>query len=167
MGHGLKETDTQISFFPMFRARRILWVARAVCRGTPDSLEKQENTVYAARAYDAPRARSPTLLAHIFPRSLASLLQTLRGKMELGDLRLRCGQTSRNGSRQSVNTEPFVDRTFRGGTTGDDDFQLKVLTNEHPDYASLKEQFFTKWIKPVYSLRVERIFKVQVGFVGV
>lgn len=62
---------------------------------------------------------------------------------------------------QEPNTEPYVDRTFRGGPSPND-FKLMVLTNQHSAYASLKEQFFSKWEKPDCGLRVDRIFKVQV-----
>lgn len=61
---------------------------------------------------------------------------------------------------QTVNVDPHVDRTFRGGPS--DDFKLSVLTNRHPNYSSLKEQFLNKWLKPVAGLSVERIFQVQV-----
>lgn len=62
---------------------------------------------------------------------------------------------------QGPNSEAHVDRTFRGGP-GLNDFQLKVLTNRHADYASLKDQFLKKWEKAVEALTVQRIFKVQV-----
>lgn len=41
-------------------------------------------------------------------------------------------------------------------------FKLSVLTNGHPSYSSVKEQFFSKWQKEPNGLRVERIFKVKV-----
>lgn len=65
---------------------------------------------------------------------------------------------------QCPNPEPFVDRTFRGGKTSATNFQLSVLTNRHPDYVSLKEQFVKKWQKPKPALGVSvwRIFKVKV-----
>lgn len=65
---------------------------------------------------------------------------------------------------QGPNPEPFVDRTFRGGTTSADDFQLSVLTNRHPEYLSRKQQFMQKWEKPLVGTGVSvlRIFKVQV-----
>lgn len=61
-------------------------------------------------------------------------------------------------------TEPFVDRTFRGGTTSATDFRLSVLTNRHKDYQSVKEQFKNKWVKPdpAKGVSVVRIFKVEV-----
>ena len=43
-----------------------------------------------------------------------------------------------------------------------DDFKLSVLTKQHPKYASLKQQFLTKFLKPIAGLKVERIFQVQV-----
>lgn len=65
---------------------------------------------------------------------------------------------------QGPNLEPFIDRTFRGGTTSADDFQLSVLTNRHPDYKSRKEQFLQKWEKPFAGTGVSvlRMFKVKV-----
>lgn len=63
---------------------------------------------------------------------------------------------------QCANTDPQVDRTFMAGT-GVNGFKLSVLTNQHPSYSSLKEQFFSKWEKEANNLRVERIFKVEVG----
>lgn len=67
-------------------------------------------------------------------------------------------------TRQGPNPEPFVDRTFRGGTTSATDFQLSVLMRRHPDYLSLKEQFMEKWQKPepARGVSILRIFKVQV-----
>lgn len=61
---------------------------------------------------------------------------------------------------QTANTNPHVDRTFRGGPS--DDFNLSVLTNRHPNYSSLKEQFLSKFLKPIAGLKVERILQVQV-----
>lgn len=61
---------------------------------------------------------------------------------------------------QTANTSQYVDRTFRGGSM--DDFKLSVLTKQHPKYASLKQQFLTKFLKPIAGLKVERIFQVQV-----
>ncbi len=57
-----------------------------------------------------------------------------------------------------------MDRTFRGGAS--DDFKLSVLMNQHYSYTSLKEQFMSKFEKPIRGLRVERIFKVQVSWTG-
>ena len=54
-----------------------------------------------------------------------------------------------------------MDRTFRGGTTSADDFQLSVLTNRHPEYLSRKEQFLTAWSKPT-DVSIKRMFKVKV-----
>lgn len=48
-----------------------------------------------------------------------------------------------------------------GGTSANS-FKLSVLTNRHPSYSSLKEQFFSKWQKESNELRVERILKVEV-----
>ena len=62
---------------------------------------------------------------------------------------------------QCANTEPQVDRTFMAGSNANG-FKLSVLTNGHPMYSSLKEQFFSKWHKEASNLRVERIFKVEV-----
>lgn len=61
-------------------------------------------------------------------------------------------------------SEPFVDRTFRGGTTSATDFELSVLTKLHPNYASIKEQFLNKWVKPepTGGVSVVRIFKIKV-----
>ncbi|CAN0059865.1 unnamed protein product [Pylaiella littoralis] len=75
------------------------------------------------------------------------------------DHRLRATQRS-----LGPNPEPFVDRTFRGGTTSADDFHLSVLTNRHPEYASRKEQFLQNWVKPFEGTGVSilRMFKVKV-----
>lgn len=54
-----------------------------------------------------------------------------------------------------------MDRTFRGGTTSADDFQLSVLTNRHPEYLSRKEQFLQAWAKPK-DVSIKRMFKVKV-----
>ncbi|CAN0183221.1 unnamed protein product [Ectocarpus sp. 12 AP-2014] len=86
-----------------------------------------------------------------------------RDRQETGycceDHRLRATQRS-----LGPNPEPFVDRTFRGGTTSADDFQLSVLTNRHSEYLSRKQQFMQKWEKPLVGTGVSvlRIFKVQV-----
>ncbi|CAM9541807.1 unnamed protein product [Pylaiella littoralis] len=58
------------------------------------------------------------------------------------------------------NPEPHVDRTFRGGPSND--FKLSVLTKQHQSYTSLKDQFLSKFVKPINGLRVERVFKIQV-----
>lgn len=65
---------------------------------------------------------------------------------------------------QGPRPEAHVDRTFCGGTTSADDFQLSLLMNKHPEYESLKEQFMQKWSKPepANGVSVRRIFKVKV-----
>ena len=75
-----------------------------------------------------------------------------------------CGTTRRCVTQQGPVSEPFVDRTFRGGTASATDFELSVLTKMHPKYASVKEQFLQKWIKPdpVGGVSVLRILKVKV-----
>ncbi|CAM9869237.1 unnamed protein product, partial [Hapterophycus canaliculatus] len=86
-----------------------------------------------------------------------------RSREEMGycceDHRLRATQRS-----LGPNPEPFIDRTFRGGTTSADDFRLSVLTNRHPEYLSRKEQFIQKWEKPVSGggVSILRIFKIKV-----
>ena len=65
--------------------------------------------------------------------------------------------------RQVPNPEPFVDRTFRGGTTSATDFELSVLTKRHPEYLSREEQFLNEWIKPTENgISVLRMFKIKV-----
>ncbi|CAM9709379.1 unnamed protein product, partial [Laminaria digitata] len=61
------------------------------------------------------------------------------------------------------NPEPFVERTFRGGTTSATDFELSVLTKRHPEYLPRKEQFMNEWMKPTENgVSVMRIFKIKV-----
>lgn len=57
-----------------------------------------------------------------------------------------------------------MNRVFRGGGGGDDDFKLSVLSKAHPNYPSLSDQFANKWLKasPAGGVSVERIFTVQV-----
>lgn len=54
-----------------------------------------------------------------------------------------------------------VNRTFVTGIAPNI-FKLSVLTDQHPSYAPLKEQFLSKWLKNANGLAVERIIQIEV-----
>eukprot|EP00903_Cladosiphon_okamuranus_P013691 g12749.t1 len=74
-----------------------------------------------------------------------------------------CEEHRLRATKRSLGPKPelHVDRTFRGGTTSADDFQLSVLTNRHPEYTSRKKQFLQAWEKPT-DVSIRRMFKIKV-----
>ncbi|CAN0542035.1 unnamed protein product, partial [Ectocarpus sp. 12 AP-2014] len=70
-------------------------------------------------------------------------------------------QSIASGPQPKPVPKSCVEQVFRGGTTGDTDFTLSVLTKAHAKYSSLCHQFTTKWAKRG-TPRVLRILEVKV-----
>ena len=126
------------------------------------------NCDYAQNEYTPPLPALRLHLPHFYTDRHRSRLYTVRLDSFTPTNKVMACETN-NGitfcRRQGPNPEPFVDRTFRGGTTSATDFQLSVLTNRHPEYVPRKQQFMDKWVKPTENgISVLRIFKIKVCY---